>query len=209
MDRKPVLTGVAAVVLTAAAVGFGLLVQTGAPVSVPPPVAETAPLIPTAQKAPVTYAPGVLPNRARTPGWPNPAVTESTISTTIAVHGWTARIRPPASYTNALKHKQLASGYAVNGDMNPADYEEDHLESLEDGGDPSDERNLWPGLWHVESNGCDLGMKTKDTVENAASAAVKAHRMTLLEAQYGLSHDWPQLYLKLVGPWPKWKGTPK
>ena len=83
----------------------------------------TGPVVVTAAK----YAPGVLPDPARTPGWPNPAVTDATIATTIAVPGWTATVRPATGYTDALKRKQLASGYAVGGDTNPADYEEDHF----------------------------------------------------------------------------------
>ena len=35
-------------------------------------------------------------------------VTQATISSTICKTGWTATIRPPASYTNALKRAQLA-----------------------------------------------------------------------------------------------------
>src|SRR5664280_1012277 len=85
---------------------------------------------------------GVLPDAACTPGATNPAVTQATIGSTICRSGYTATIRPPASYTDALKRQQIAAyGYT---DTSPRSYEEDHLISLELGGASSDQRNLWP-----------------------------------------------------------------
>jgi len=46
---------------------------------------------------------GVLPDPACTPGATNSAVTRATIATTICRSGYTKTIRPPASYTGALK----------------------------------------------------------------------------------------------------------
>ena len=71
----------------------------------------------------------------------NPAVTQATIRTTICTRGWTRTIRPPVSYTNALKPRQLAQ-YGLRGP--PSAFQEDHLISLELGGNPTDPRNLWP-----------------------------------------------------------------
>src|SRR5690348_8627785 len=83
-----------------------------------------------------------LPDPTCQPGDYNPDVTQSTIDSTICVSGWTATVRPPASYTNALKVKQIAEyGYS---DTSTADYEEDHLVPLELGGAPRSEQNLWP-----------------------------------------------------------------
>ena len=82
----------------------------------------------------------ILP--AHTPGARYSKVTQATIKSTICKRGWTATIRPPASYTNALKKQQLAQwGYA---DQFPGHYEEDHLISLELGGAPRSSKNLWP-----------------------------------------------------------------
>src|SRR6266567_5179912 len=68
-------------------------------------------------------------------------VTQSTIGSTICVSGWTATVRPPTSYTNALKVTQIAQyGYS---DTSTADYEEDHLIPLELGGNPTSALNLW------------------------------------------------------------------
>ena len=77
----------------------------------------------------------------RTPGVLNPEVTQANIHSTICVRGWTDTIRPPTSYTNELKAKQIRE-YGVGGSL--SDYQEDHLISLGLGGHPTDPRNLWP-----------------------------------------------------------------
>src|SRR6266542_3816982 len=74
----------------------------------------------------------ILPTH--TPGARYYKVTQATIASTICVKGWTKTIRPPASYTTALKKQQLAAWNYV--DQNPRHYEEDHLVSLELGGAP-------------------------------------------------------------------------
>ena len=76
-----------------------------------------------------------------TPGVLNPGVTQKTIESTICIAGWTSTIRPPSSYTSALKIEQMQA-YGFTGD--PSDYQEDHLVSLGLGGHPTDPRNLWP-----------------------------------------------------------------
>jgi hypothetical protein len=85
----------------------------------------------------------ILPTH--TPGARYSRVTHATISSTICVKGWTTTIRPPASYTNALKRAQLAEWHYA--DQNPSHYEEDHLISLELGGAPRSRKNLWPEPW--------------------------------------------------------------
>jgi hypothetical protein len=50
----------------------------------------------------------------RTPGVLNPDVTQANIDTTICRHGWTRTIRPPTSYTNELKRKQMRE-YGIGG----------------------------------------------------------------------------------------------
>ena len=67
----------------------------------------------------------ILPTH--TPGVRYSAVTQKTLFKTVCRVGWTKTIRPPASYTNALKKKQLVLfQYA---DLNPSHFEEDHLVS--------------------------------------------------------------------------------
>jgi hypothetical protein len=107
-----------------------------------------------------------------TPGVLNPDVGQTTIRSTICKAGWTRTIRPPVSYTNELKLKQMRR-YARSG--RPSDYQEDHLISLELGGHPTDERNLWPEPYPRASR--------VDQLENELNAKVCSGRMTLAEAQ--------------------------
>src|SRR5664280_1369971 len=98
----------------------------------------------------------------------------------LVVGGYTATIRPRASYTNALKRQQIvAYGYP---DTDPRGYEEDHLIALELGGAPSDQCNLWPEPAHSPN--------PKDKVENVLRQRVCAGSLTLVEAQQRIATDW-------------------
>lgn len=112
-----------------------------------------------------------------TPGGPlgalNPAVTQSTIHSTICAPGWTATIRPPADETEQLKRQQLAASGAA--DQDPSHYEEDHVIPLELGGAPSDPANLRP----VPLSRAHLD----DQLENTLHRAVCDGGMTLAAAQ--------------------------
>jgi len=57
-----------------------------------------------------------------TPGVLNPAVTQATIASTICRRGWTRTIRPPVTFTNALKIRQLHQ-YGLRSP--PSAYQED------------------------------------------------------------------------------------
>jgi|APCry1669189034_1035192.scaffolds.fasta_scaffold00154_14 hypothetical protein len=138
-------------------------------------------------------APG-LPNSKLTPGATNPAVTQSTIGSTICVIGYTKTIRPPVSYTNKLKYDQLHSGYNVNGDLNMRDYEEDHLIPLEVGGHPSSPLNLFPQYYKASA-----GARYKDKLENKMHLLVCSGRITLKAAQAVFRGDWTAGYRKYVG----------
>jgi hypothetical protein len=83
----------------------------------------------------------VRPKPRLTPGAFNPAVRQATIDSTICVRGWTREVRPPESYTEPLKFKQMRE-YGETGP--PSAYEEDHFIPLELGGAPRSPRNLWP-----------------------------------------------------------------
>ena len=111
----------------------------------------------------------VLP---RVPGVLNPDVTQATIGATVCVRGWTATIRPPVEYTNALKAEQMRQ-YGLAGP--PSAYQEDHLISLELGGDPTDPRNLWPEPYPRAA--------AVDEIENELNAEVCGGKLTLAEAQ--------------------------
>jgi hypothetical protein len=107
-----------------------------------------------------------------TPGVLNAAVSQSTIEATICRRGWTRTIRPPVSYTNDLKRKGLLA-YRLRGP--PSGYQEDHLISLELGGNPTDPRNLWPEPYPRASE--------VDRIENDLNAQVCGGQLTLAQAQ--------------------------
>jgi hypothetical protein len=123
----------------------------------------------------------VLPKKTLTPGALNPQVSQATIGTTICKHGWTKTIRPPVSYTNALKRRQMVLyGEAAL----PSNYEEDHFIPLELGGAPRNPRNLWPEPHSQSSVSDPLETKLKRQVckgilsLKAARAAIRAFKNT-------------------------------
>jgi Protein of unknown function (DUF3761) len=136
----------------------------------------------------------VLPNRSLTPGAVNTAVTQANIHSTICRTGYTKTIRPPSDYTTSLKESQLASGYAYHGDTSTADYEEDHLISLELGGAPRNPRNLWP-----EPYAASEGARVKDRVENELHDLVCSGRLRLSAAQHAIAVNWWAAYQRYGG----------
>ena len=151
----------------------------------------------------VNGAGAVLPNPSRTPGAINPQVTQADIHSTICVSGWTSSIRPPSSYTTALKEQQLASGYAYHGDTRTSDYEEDHLISLEIGGSPISPLNLWPEPYNVPD-----GARVKDQIENRLNILVCDGAITLATAQHAIATNWYAAYLAYIGTPPSSGTTP-
>ncbi len=123
----------------------------------------------------------------------NPNVTQRTIRTTICISGWTDTVRPPQSFTDALKRKQLV-GFAPRhaGDKNwtAAATEEDHRMPLELGGAPTDEHNLSPEEYPRA--------RDKDADETSFRRAVCAGKLTLSEAQQRFAAKW-------LGPWPDYR----
>jgi Protein of unknown function (DUF3761) len=145
----------------------------------------------------VNAAGAVLPNFARTPGAINPTVTQATIGRTICVTGWTSTVRPSSSVTTGLKVAQLASGYTYKGDTATGDYEEDHLISLELGGAPSAEANLWPEPYNAPE-----GARVKDQVENKLHSLICGGTITLATAQRAIASNWWIAYQPYVGAAP-------
>ena len=120
-----------------------------------------------------------LPDPHCTPGALNPAVTQANIHQTICKSGWTSTVRPSESVTEKEKRGSLAA----YGDTYPlADYEYDHLVSLELGGAVNDPRNLWPEL--------GASFNPKDQVENELNAEVCDGKLTLAAAQKDIATNW-------------------
>jgi hypothetical protein len=123
----------------------------------------------------------------------NPKVTQANIKRTICKAGWTKTIRPPSSYTTALKLQQIEEyGYS---NKRPGSYEEDHLISLQLGGDPHDPQNLWPQAYAGK-----CGARVKDVIETKLKRLVCAPNptITLEEAQQLISSNWVGAYIQFV-----------
>ena len=136
----------------------------------------------------------VLPNAQVTPGAINPAVTQSNIGQTICVLGYTKTIRPPVSYTTALKKSQLRTfPYSSYGSTETKLFEEDHLIPLELGGHPTSPKNLWPEPWSGTS-----GASLKDVLENKLHLLVCSHTLTLKVAQKAIATNWYLAYQTYV-----------
>jgi hypothetical protein len=126
-----------------------------------------------------------------TPGAVNPAITQENIQSTVCVKGYTKTVRPPAHYTNSLKKRQLrAYGYS---DQNPKHYEEDHLISLSIGGNPTDERNLWP-----EPRESEWSASKKDQLEFVLYKMVCSGELSLVRAQQEISTNWIDAWKRYV-----------
>jgi hypothetical protein len=158
------------------------------PVSVPPERALALSIRANGRVGPAD----IYPDLSITPGVAASDVTQANIQSTICkAHFTDPPRRPPTSYTNDRK----AQGFDDYGlsDRKMGDYEEDHLISLELGGDPRDTRNLWPEPYKASiPNG---GARKKDTVEKYLRTEVCHGRMTLAEAQKEIVQDWYKVYL--------------
>lgn len=154
-----------------------------------PALAAARPLLP---------ASAAMPNPHLTPGAIDPRVTQANIHQTICVRGYTKTVRPPESYTERLKRRQIAEyGYA---DRRLRNYEEDHLISLELGGSPTDPRNLWPEPHHVVGG---WGSFAKDKLENRLHRMVCRGQISLIRAQSLIAAHWVDAYKRYIGPAPR------
>jgi hypothetical protein len=173
----------------------------------------------------------IYPDSAMTPGAANPTITQQNIGDNICNPHWSTKlIRPPSGYTSKLKRKQLREygdtvhqtrAELINPDTgrvdrtrcvahsdNMACYEEDHLISLENGGDPRDPHNLWPESYNTRVGGVIMGARQKDVVEgyihDEICYAIPGSRensyipastsITLKRGQEILARDWYACY---------------
>jgi len=134
-----------------------------------------------------------LPDHTSTPGALNPAVNQANIKTTICVPNYTSTIRPKPSYTTKLKLKQLRTVGAYASTLGASSFEEDHLISLEIGGNPTSEQNLWPQHWSAP-----FGAHQKDQLENKLHRLVCSGTITLVEAQQSIASNWIAAYQKYI-----------
>jgi hypothetical protein len=141
------------------------------------------------EEATANLPPGVLPHHQLTPGAIDPRVTQGNIRNTICRRGYTASVRPPFKYSNAMKHR-LMRIYGITASIH--DYELDHLIPLELGGCPDCERNLWPQPKNVFP-----GANDKDEVERYLHDQVCSGEMPLAKAQREIAANWYAVYEKI------------
>jgi hypothetical protein len=128
-----------------------------------------------------------LPDPRCTPGAIDPAVTQANIYSTICVSGYTERIRPPESVTEAEKRLSMKA-YSAAKPLHA--YEYDHLVALELGGARNDPRNLWPEP--------GASPNPKDALEDRLHARVCDGKMRLGAAQRAIAHDWVAAYDRYI-----------
>ncbi|GAA0360019.1 hypothetical protein GCM10009530_06660 [Microbispora corallina] len=162
--------------------------STSGPAPTPTPSPTAKPVKPACSRA---YLP--LPDPKCQPGARNPAVTQATIATTVCRAGWVKKIQAPASYTNALRVKQIAQ-YG-HKDTRPSHYQEDALIPLSLGGAPKSVKNLWPEPLYKAGGRTALD---KDAVERRLARAVCAGDVRLSAAQKAIAKDW-RTALKRLG----------
>lgn len=139
---------------------------------------------------------GVLVWHAASAGQSMPGVVyafvgQDNIDRTICTPGFTESIRPSTTFTNRLKvrmhHDEQLTG-------TPADYELDHMISLELGGHPSDVRNLW-----MQPYGGRCNARDKDRIETRLHRMVCTGKISLKAAQHEIATDWVGSYNKRIG----------
>ena len=134
-----------------------------------------------------------LPDHTCTPGLLNPRLTPEQL----CAAGFTTRsIRPPTSYTDALK-KRLLGAYGQVG-LSPltgrpwstSDVELDHAVSLEDVGHPWSPLNLWPQP--RRATGAEPNAEEKDEVELAVHKLICSDPFHAADYAARLAADWTQ-----------------
>jgi hypothetical protein len=99
---------------------------------------------------------------------------------TICEYGYSKRVRPPYSVTNAIKVRKLREIGLTEADKSR--FALDHIIAIELGGAPDDLRNFQLQGWQDS--------KAKDDVENCLHAMVCSERISLDRAQQLIWDDW-------------------
>jgi hypothetical protein len=143
----------------------------------------SAPSSATTGRVPAT----ALPNAGITPGAVDPSVTPQNLQSTVCVKGYTSTVRPDKKYTNRLKREQLRQyNYA---DLDPRNYEQDHLIPLNIGGSPADPKNMWP-----QPRDQQWGAEKKNDLEFVVYKMVCNGELALAEAQQRIARNWIEAY---------------
>jgi hypothetical protein len=129
---------------------------------------------------------GDLPDPAKTPGDPDPALTTAKL----CAKGFTTKtIRDVSEELKAAVY----SSYGLKPGVKPCPCEVDHLVSLEIGGSNS-QKNLWPQSYVT----LPWNAHVKDRLENQLHKLVCAGTLTLEQAQTEIRTDWIGAYRKFI-----------
>ena len=174
---------------TLAGCAFALLLTSCA--SAPPETPRVTPQAPAAQPSERSSPPTRRSPFSEPPGAFFDDVKQGNVAQTICVSGWTATVRPSASFTQGLKRTMLVRAGLPPGDA--IKYELDHFVPLAVGGHPRSEDNLWLQRWDGTWNA-----RVKDRLERRLQVMVCAGEITLHTARTAIQHDWHAAYRKYV-----------
>jgi hypothetical protein len=154
-----------------------------------PPNPDTVP-VPTAGACRIVDG---LPDHTCTPGVLNPRLTAAQL----CAPGFTTKtIRPPTSYTDALKRRlmvsygQVGTSPLTGRQWSPSDVELDHAVSLEDLGHPWSPLNLWPEP--RRATGAEPNAEEKDQVEVVVRNLICTDQPHADDYAARLAADWTQ-----------------
>ena len=123
-----------------------------------------------------------LPDRRRTPGAIDPAISQANIASTICDPDFLAARSPRPSWTAAARRR--LAGILFPG-QSPENFALDQLVPISLGGAPTDARNLWLQTWTGEQSAA-----RKDALEQELHRMVCDHRLSLISAQQMVARDW-------------------
>ena len=128
-------------------------------------------LIPASKPAPPKAGPDAIYPRSET-GSPNPNIAQGNIKDNICKKGWsTDSVRPSTSVTGRIKRQKMkAYGYTDTG----LRYELDHLISLQVGGCPDCDDNLWPEAYGDKDHPMTQVQRAAWNRQNPNSTAILA-----------------------------------
>jgi hypothetical protein len=118
----------------------------------------------------------------------NQDVTQTTLSNTVCVSGYTKSVRPSTTYTNGVK-RRLILEKGLDFDVEKDNYELDHVIPLALGGHPRNLNNLMLQPWVGHD-----GAKRKDRLEVKLQCLVCSGGVPLEVAQEAIWADWPAAY---------------
>ena len=191
-DRLPTARAILAAVRAGLVllVALGLVLGCGGPPAMPTGAAGAwAP--PARTKTSGCLAHDGLPDPACTPGAIDARVGQANLAQTICRSGYTRTVRPPRGVTDEIKRRAIRA-YGAYAGTDPRGYELDHLISLELGGAPADEANLWPEARDGPQRA--RGSEAKDAVENFLHDQICRGRMTLADGQRAIATNWIAVY---------------